>query len=133
MRHLKHIVIPLLLAIVLFQTFATVGTIVQFHVNRKYYADVLCINKNRPELACEGQCVLMKRLKNEFDQQQDSERRSLQNLIDREVTLFIHNFNIDIVKHSPIIKRDKSPIIFSSTFVSQQSILDIFHPPAYIA
>jgi hypothetical protein len=51
---LKNTIIPFLLAIVLFQTCATVGIIVQFQANQRFYAEVLCINKNRPGLACEG-------------------------------------------------------------------------------
>ncbi len=36
--------------------------IVQFEWNRTEIADLLCINKDEPDSNCNGQCVLMKRL-----------------------------------------------------------------------
>ena len=67
MRFLKNLTIGVILIVVLAQTFAIVGFIVQFESNSKYYATVLCINKSRPELACNGKCILMQRLNRKFE------------------------------------------------------------------
>jgi hypothetical protein len=34
-----------------------------FEINQKYIAAELCINRNRPELHCNGKCYLMRKLK----------------------------------------------------------------------
>jgi len=34
-----------------------------FEMNQKYIAAELCINRNRPELHCNGKCYLMRKLK----------------------------------------------------------------------
>ena len=128
---IKNTIVAFLLAAVLFQTFATVGVIVQFQINRSYYAEVLCINKNRPELACQGKCVLMQRLQHEFEQSQDAERRTLQNFFDRELTLFCYTnqfLTIENNEFSIFIER-LSPVSFCN-IIPQTSYKDIFHPPA---
>jgi hypothetical protein len=130
-RLIKNTIIAFLLAAVLFQTFATVGVIVQFQINRSYYAEVLCINKNRPELACHGKCVLMQRLKHEFEQSQDAERRTLQNLFDRELTLFCADYSPFIIKNRSFYRLNKKEKPTSSFKFFPQSVFDdIFHPPA---
>ena len=34
-----------------------------FEINSSYIAKELCVNKNKPELHCNGKCFLMKKLK----------------------------------------------------------------------
>jgi hypothetical protein len=134
MKCLKNITITLTLVIVLFQTFATVGIIVQFQVNQSYYEAVLCINKNRPELACHGKCVLMQRLQNEFNQNQDTERQNLKNFFDREITLLCPESKPIIVHHSHLdILINTAFHPQSQNFFVQSVLSDIFHPPAHRA
>ncbi len=90
MKFIRFIVVPVLIVSVLMQTFATIGVLVQFEMNRKYYADVLCINKNKPELACHGKCILMQRIQSKFEQHQANDRQKLQNLLDRETLLLLN-------------------------------------------
>lgn len=47
-----------------------------FELNRKYIAAELCVNKNRPELNCNGKCYLMKKLKQAQDKEEKQERQS---------------------------------------------------------
>ncbi|MBK6391935.1 MAG: hypothetical protein KA109_01430 [Saprospiraceae bacterium] len=51
-----------LILVVVLKTFSMVSALVSFELNRQYYAEVLCVNKNRPELACHGKCVLMQKI-----------------------------------------------------------------------
>ena len=44
---------------------------IHFEWNRTEIAALLCINKDKPELSCKGQCVLMKRL-NESESSKDA-------------------------------------------------------------
>jgi hypothetical protein len=43
------------------------GTIAYFKINRDYIAKVLCKNRQRPELKCDGKCYLAKKLKEQED------------------------------------------------------------------
>jgi hypothetical protein len=73
-----------MLLTMLAQTFSTLVVIGHYEMNRRYYAEVLCQNKNRPELACEGKCVLMQKLNQYIEQKQDSNNQSLQNFINQD-------------------------------------------------
>jgi hypothetical protein len=128
----KNIIITFLLAIVLFQTCATVGIIVQFQANQDYYAEILCINKNRPELACEGKCVLMERLQQDFQQNQDAENKKLHHLIDNEISLYCDFFTVlkfSQIKYGNSSNRNRP--FYTTQFVSQYHLLGVFHPPSY--
>lgn len=35
---------------------------IDYVVHQEYFAEVLCINKDRPELNCDGKCVLMQKI-----------------------------------------------------------------------
>ena len=43
--------------------FLKVGILINYLVQYKYYVEVLCENKNKPELKCNGKCHLAKELK----------------------------------------------------------------------
>ena len=131
MQFLKNIFVATMLVSVLIQTFATVAIIMQFESNRSYYAEVLCINKNRPEMACQGKCILMQRLNNQYEQEQQTTNHKLKNLIDRELTLFCQNTNlIDINSFLKIVSDKAIFNSYSKNFFPQSTSNDIFHPPA---
>ncbi len=54
----------MILAIV-FQSFGKVYVFVDYLFYKNYYADVLCINKDKPDLKCEGKCAFMQKIKNQ--------------------------------------------------------------------
>ena len=56
------------------------GTIAYFQLNRDYIARVLCENRDRPQMNCNGQCYLAKRLKAQQDKQDKETTERIQNL-----------------------------------------------------
>jgi hypothetical protein len=126
----KSIISFFLILALLSQTLITGITLVEFQTNRQYYADVLCINKNRPELACQGKCVLMQRLNNEFEQNNDAERQALQHIFDNELTLFYDFTNAFNLNNKLIFNNQKgAQTIHYQFFIPQSFLKDIFHPP----
>ncbi|WP_343305606.1 hypothetical protein AAHN97_00390 [Chitinophaga niabensis] len=53
------------------QTFSKGLVLAEFMMNRDYIAKVLCINKAKPQLACHGQCQLMKQMEKETKKEQN--------------------------------------------------------------
>lgn len=47
-----------------------------FEMNESYIAKELCVNKDKPQMHCNGQCYLMKKLKQAQDKEQKQERQS---------------------------------------------------------
>jgi hypothetical protein len=104
MRLFKNITIALMLLTMLAQTFSTLVVIGHYEMNRRYYAEVLCQNKNRPELACEGKCVLMQKLNQYVEQKQERNNQSLQNFINQDFNWVFY---------------ERETIVFNPCFVSE--------------
>lgn len=68
----------LLLAIML-PTLTPWGTIAYFKLNRDYIAKVLCENRKKPEMHCNGKCYLAKKLKQQQDKQDRETSDKVQN------------------------------------------------------
>src|SRR5690554_4831329 len=52
----------------LLKAFLAPAIFIDFKLNQDYIAKVLCINREKPQLECNGQCILMKKM----EQAQDS-------------------------------------------------------------
>ena len=62
----------LLLIVFLLPQFAKVGIFISFKANQDFIAKVLCINKDKPELQCNGKCHLAKELNKTESKDQNS-------------------------------------------------------------
>lgn len=51
----------------LFVVFRPLVPVVEYAVNYDYISEVLCVNKSRPEIHCNGKCYLKKQLANAND------------------------------------------------------------------
>lgn len=54
------------------QTFTHWFVVVSFKMNQDYISKNLCVNRFRPQLNCNGNCVLMKKLKQQEKQEEQS-------------------------------------------------------------
>lgn len=68
----KFIAVPILILLLSAQTFSKWFVVISFNLNRDYIAKNLCENRNRPVLKCNGNCVLMKKMKQEEKQEQNT-------------------------------------------------------------
>ncbi|WP_254448440.1 hypothetical protein [Spirosoma rhododendri] len=66
---MRSLLVYLLLIATLLPSISPWGTIAYYQLNRDYIARVLCENRDRPELHCNGQCYLAKKLKAQQDRQ----------------------------------------------------------------
>lgn len=69
---LKKIITYLLLGLYLHAAFAPYMPVINYVFNYEFYKTVLCENKSRPELKCNGKCHLMKELKASNSQNSDA-------------------------------------------------------------
>jgi hypothetical protein len=82
--YVRTITLYLLILATLLPTVSPWGIIAQYQLNKDYIARVLCENRDRPELHCDGQCYLAKRLKAQQDK------------LDKETT--------ERVQHTPFVQ-----------------------------
>ncbi|UFH56641.1 hypothetical protein [Spirosoma sp. KNUC1025] len=76
---MKKVLIYLLLFATLLPTVSQWGTIACYQVNKDYIARVLCENRDKPQLHCDGQCYLAKKLKAQQDKQDKETSERVQN------------------------------------------------------
>ena len=67
---------------------------IDYILNHDYYANTLCINKDKPELACNGQCVLMQKLAFKSLQQNEKKQKQIVEVIDFFENLFFEEVSI---------------------------------------
>lgn len=66
---MRIVVLYSLLMATLLPTVSPWGIIAHYQLNKDYIARVLCENRDKPELHCDGKCYLAKRLKAQQDRQ----------------------------------------------------------------
>lgn len=102
-----------------------------FELRRDYIVNNLCVNRNRPELHCDGKCYLAKRLEAAKEQeQQQTERAFMFKLID---TAADGSFHTNLLPAIAIADRylPKVNYLHFISGISFRFITDIFHPPKY--
>ena len=76
---MKTALVYILLLATLLPTVSPWGTIAYYHANKDYIARVLCENRDKPQLNCDGKCYLAKQLKAQQDRQDKETTERVQN------------------------------------------------------
>ncbi|TCC97476.1 hypothetical protein EZ437_19915 [Pedobacter psychroterrae] len=118
---LRPISIVLLFSL-LFANLSPAFVYLGFEANQSYIAKVLCENKDKPQLHCEGKCYLMKKLKQAQEKEQKQERQSqklqVQDAVLSKTVTFKQYPFAEMNVHVPF-----------STGMPQSIKNSIFHPP----
>lgn len=77
---MRAALIYILLIATILPTFSQWGTIAYYQVNKDYIARVLCENRDKPQLHCDGKCYLAKKLKDQQEQQDRQTSEQVRNL-----------------------------------------------------
>ncbi|WP_417362351.1 hypothetical protein [Galbibacter sp.] len=92
-------------------------------INQDYIAEYLCINKDKPEIHCDGKCYLMEMLAEQNQQKK-------QNLPAIDLREYPIGF-VQVVHLSPRIDSSLNTTT-NNTYIEQYSFLfnnSLFHPP----
>lgn len=65
-----------LLALYSWVLFKPLYPVIYFAAQQEYVQEVLCINRERPQLHCEGKCFLKERLSENYEEKSDSPHNS---------------------------------------------------------
>lgn len=123
---MRSLVSYLLLFALLLPTVSPWGTIAYYQLNKDYIARVLCENRSRPELHCNGQCYLAKRLKAQQDKQDKETTERVQNT--PSIQLFVESATA--FTFAPSISQPATAHLFTYLIASTSQSLDgLFRPP----
>lgn len=122
---LRRFVCILLLLIIALQSFNKVGIILAFKVNQDYIAKALCENKDKPQMHCNGRCVLAKKLK-QAEQNEEKQRAQSQ---EKANVLFFCKMNRLKVEECLLSLQRRDFNSFYLRFKPSSFSNDIFKPP----
>lgn len=120
---LKKVIAVLLIVSTILSCFMQLLVFTGYKLNKNYIAGVLCTNKNKPELHCNGKCFLdikIKELEKKNKQEQETLKRN------SEVKPPIFNFPLGII-HTFVVVKLETPYLEKQP---QEVYFSIFHPPA---
>lgn len=116
--------IYLLALTLLLQSVAALWVWVGFYTNRDFIAKNLCENRFISNSTCEGQCVLMKKMKDLEEKEQHLPDTKL-----KEIHLFAHGYQAASLPHQWVCARMNSPIPHRQILYTKLFAISIFHPP----
>jgi hypothetical protein len=100
-----------------------------YELRKEFIIDNFCVNKNRPELHCDGKCYLATRLAAVQEQEEQQAQRAfmfklLENITD------CHTFFVAFqAPEATDISLAHTRFAYTSPFLINAAIADIFHPP----
>ena len=105
---------------------------IEYQLNKKYIAEVLCVNKDKPEMHCNGKCHLKKQLKkaNNLPEKQQQEQPQTPPPLKSDpviTVLFLHKYQEILIQSCKKVIVPYIIIHYNFEFVSS-----IFHPPKII-
>jgi len=100
--------------------------LLEYQANRDFFVEVLCINKAKPELKCNGQCALTQKLKKAFND--ETLPISVPNTIKLDdypigfISLFRNSIRPEVLLSISYSDASDEIIVIGYSF-------EIFHPP----
>ncbi|MGV3538862.1 MAG: hypothetical protein ACO1OQ_03575 [Rufibacter sp.] len=121
---MKRTVTILLLAVMLTQAFSKVFVLLDYQANKEFITKFLCINREKPQLHCNGKCYLMQKLKKA--EQAENAAGQKEQKQKQDITLYFQ----PLAASQPALTRS-NPSSFSFFCAGKTSgaHLAVFHPP----
>lgn len=105
--------------------------VLEYVVNYEYISKVLCINRDKPKLQCNGKCHLMKEMAKASDAEKplSSDKKGTAPILDVIIFEEINSFEIVLVCFG---NKEKINPYYSNLYFHLNSA-SVFHPPTFIS
>ena len=77
---MRSVLAYILLAAIMLPTLSPWGTVAYYQINKTYIARVLCENRDKPILNCNGKCFLAKKLKEQQEKKDKETTERVENM-----------------------------------------------------
>tara|TARA_B100000678_G_scaffold92423_1_gene77164 strand:- start:41816 stop:42130 length:315 start_codon:yes stop_codon:yes gene_type:complete len=103
--------------------------VVEYLANYDYIAKVLCINKDQPELHCNGKCYLMKQLAKGVAQKSNPQKTESHLKIEIPVLYFAEEFRVEFFQPLASLQQPEETYdnLYTSTYTFELLRPPIFH------
>lgn len=127
MNVLKNIFSISTLVALVFSWMANSFIYIHFKVNQDEITEEHCINKDKPELNCDGKCYLKEQLNNTRETADQPQSPSTPRFLEFECDTFISSEMKDLKSTDEEVRHSK--IYFSKKLISDPHLRGIDHPP----
>jgi hypothetical protein len=117
------------LIITFFILFKPLFPIVEYVVNYEYVSKVLCVNKEKPELKCNGKCHLMKEL---AEVAENEKPISDNKIVVKEIEVLFYQ-ELKLIEFSKLLVTKY--LFLNANYSNLYTYLNscsVFHPPSFI-
>ena len=116
MKICSYIVSLVLILLLLFNSTRVSITYAYYNLDPVSFIEVLCENKDKPELECNGKCHLKK-----VAQSQDKDHKAPESIIDfKELILFTSTFEPVTFQHKKYLKKQNPTVYQNLYFVPEK-------------
>ena len=123
---MRTVIIYFLLFATLLPTVSQWGIIAHYQLNKAYIARVLCENRDKPQLHCDGQCYLAKQLEARQDKQDKETTERVQNT---PVLQLFYQANLPFLFRSAWILLLPTRFFFFHAASYAAALTSLFRPP----
>lgn len=123
---MKFVAVPILTLLIMTQVFSNWFVVLSFKLNQDYIAKNICENRYRPKLNCKGNCVLMKKLREEEKKEQNAPA----NLKLEITSIILSSKSFFAITETPVFVLTTSSRSAENSGKPVDRTADIFHPPA---
>jgi hypothetical protein len=119
---LNRLCIPLLCLVLLLQPVHDLLIVLQYVINKEFFATVLCINRDKPELGCAGKCQVTEQLK-----EKEKKKNDQKGLASEKIDLQLY-LPVSIERPQPPDKSEEHDLRHPAA-LPHAPPRSIFHPP----
>lgn len=127
MKAKHHIFAWAMLAVLLTHSFGINVLYGLYNLNQPLFVELFCINKDKPEMHCDGTCMLSKL---DDQQAQNQNQPVIYDLSQYQLTFVTHTFDFQFF--SPVLNQDVKPFLHYKNFYTSQFLEDLFRPPILV-
>ncbi|OWP83607.1 hypothetical protein BWK59_09595 [Flavobacterium davisii] len=98
-------------------------------INYDYVSTVLCENKNKPELKCNGKCYLKKQMAKTSEEEKPLQKNTKQIKLEQELLFFYPNLNGLTLLNSTFSFKTTTTLYINLYYFLEENF--IFHPPSF--
>ncbi|MCX7550349.1 hypothetical protein [Xanthomarina sp. F2636L] len=109
--------------LLLFSSLRVSLTYAYYNIDRIGFIEILCENKDKLELQCQGKCHLIK-----VSKSQSKEQKIPESIVNFEELVLYPNSELDYTLIQENSIKEQNPIAYQNLYF-YNSIIDCFHPP----
>lgn len=119
----------LLFIIVTLIVFRPVVPLADYLIDYEYISTVLCINKDKPEMKCNGKCYLMQELAKVAEEQKQDATKKLCSI---SFSLLFFQQEVEDEQEMKNNFSEHQKDVFYQVIALQSYVIDVLHPPLFV-